>query len=90
MSEAVGELDALLETPLGKEGKRLFLEGKVESFAPRVSGYFVGEVDGEKVGLSLRQGRLVAHSCSCLDRKAFPGPCKHVVALLLAVNEAYC
>ena len=91
------DLDALqegLSVPLWDKAKAYFEDGKVGVVNQPRPGYFTGEVSGGgtepyAVSLQIENGRLASHSCTCEAHHRFPGPCKHVIALLLKVQALY-
>lgn len=80
------------DVPLFEKGKAYFREGRVLSCYKSSPQSFSGTVKGRKTyscSLSILNGKLSFHSCDCEAHKRYPGPCKHVIALLLEVNEKF-
>lgn len=92
--DADGELyQARLELPAFREGDRqAFLQvarARPELPARMAGGSYPQEVEAElarsEVSLLPRSAAELSHDCSCLD---WPGPCRHVAALLYVLVEA--
>lgn len=92
--DADGELyQARLELPAFREGDRqAFLQvarSRPELPARMAGGTYPQEVEaelgGSAVSLLPRDASELSHDCSCLD---WPGPCRHVAALLYVLVEA--
>lgn len=92
--DADGELyQARLELPAFREGDRqAFLQvarTRPELPARMAGGSYPQEVEAElarsEVSLLPRSAAELSHDCSCLD---WPGPCRHVLALLYVLVEA--
>ncbi|OPZ35634.1 MAG: hypothetical protein BWY98_00672 [Tenericutes bacterium ADurb.BinA155] len=90
-------LDALeegIEVPLWSKAKALYEAGAVDVVERSGPNTFTSHVKGSSgndysVGLTLNGNQIVAHHCDCEAHRRFPGPCKHVVALLLKVAALY-
>ncbi|MDO5330761.1 MAG: SWIM zinc finger family protein [Bacillota bacterium] len=88
----LGLAESLTEAPLWKKGLDYFNKGavgKIYSYAP---GEFEAKVEGNgrfpyKCTIVIREGRLASHNCDCEAHRRYPGPCKHVIALLMKVAE---
>lgn len=92
--DADGELyQARLELPAFREGDReAFLQvarTRPELPARMAGGTYPQEIEAElarsEVSLLPRDATELSHDCSCLD---WPGPCRHVAALLYVLVEA--
>lgn len=92
--DADGELyQARLELPALRDGDRqVFLQvarARPELPVRMAGGSYPQEVEAElarsEVSLLPRSGAELSHDCSCLD---WPGPCRHVAALLYVLVEA--
>lgn len=92
--DADGELyQARLELPAFRDGDRqAFLQvarARPELPARMAGGNYPHEVEAElarsEMSLLPRSGAELTHDCSCLD---WPGPCRHVAALLYVLVEA--
>ena len=82
------------DEPLYKRGRAVYEAGKVSGLLRRGDSSFRCSVEGSKgesysVFVSLDGGRLSSYSCNCEASKRYPGPCKHVVAALFAIEEEY-
>jgi hypothetical protein len=56
------------------------------------NGELSGKVKGEEdesysVTVKIENNHIVSHTCTCLAHGTYPGPCKHVVALIYAANS---
>ena len=89
-----GELyQARLELPAFRDGDRqVFLQvarSRPELPARMAGGTYPQEIEAElarsEVSLLPRDASELSHDCSCLD---WPGPCRHVAALLYVLVEA--
>src|SRR5690606_23290149 len=84
---------ARLELPAFREGDRQAFQqvarARPELPARMAGGNYPQEVEAElarsEVSLLPRSGAELSHDCSCLD---WPGPCRHVAALLYVLVEA--
>ncbi|MGO1481085.1 MAG: SWIM zinc finger family protein [Brachybacterium sp.] len=92
--DADGELyQARLELPAFRDGDRgAFLQvarSRPELPARMAGGTYPQEIEAElarsEVSLLPRDASELSHDCSCLD---WPGPCRHVAALLYVLVEA--
>ena len=92
--DADGELyQARLELPALRDGDRqVFLQvarARPELPARMAGGSYPQEVEAElarsEISLLPRSAAELTHDCSCLD---WPGPCRHVAALLYVLVEA--
>ena len=81
-------------SPLVKRAEELFRLGKVYGLRQQ-GNTFLSRVEGKSqdsypVSLYIDDnGRMDGYSCSCEASRRYPGPCKHVVATLLAIKEKY-
>lgn len=90
-------LDALedgIEVPLWEKARALYEDGAVgvveqtgpDTFSSHVRGSSGNEYS---VSLVLVGNQISSHHCDCEAHRRFPGPCKHVVALLIKVAALY-
>lgn len=84
MANYLGELHNV-SPEIIKRGKEYYQEGKISNFHGE-NGIFHAKVQGNNeydTTIEIKDGKLKSYSCSCPCR----GICKHVVALLLKVEE---
>lgn len=79
--------------PLYQRGLSLFEGEKVGEVRRLDVGLFSAKVTGKggvyRVSVLLNRGGIAVHECECQAHRRYPGPCKHVIALLLKIKEEF-
>lgn len=81
-----------VEAPLWKKALAYYKERKVGKIYQLGPNSFSCSVKGNNyhpynVTLSIINGNISSHTCDCEAHKRYPGPCKHVLALLIKLSE---
>lgn len=87
-------LEEGIEVPLWEKARTLYEEGAVGVVERTGPNAFSSHVRGSSgndysVSLVLVNNQISSHRCDCEAHRRFPGPCKHVVALLIKVAALY-
>lgn len=77
-----------------EKGREYFESGHVGIVKFREPSSFSAQVEGTSksfynVSLEIENGGLKACDCSCEAHRRFPGPCKHIVALLFKTDSLF-
>jgi uncharacterized Zn finger protein len=87
-------IESEVPSPIWEKGREYFESGRVGVVSLRGEGEFRARVDGTSktsysVSATIENGRLSSHQCECEAHRRFPGPCKHVIALLLKADSLF-
>jgi hypothetical protein len=73
-------------------GLQYLQEGRILSCCSVEDGNtFEAEIQGTSLyttRVTVKNGKLISHSCNCIAHLQYSGPCKHVVALLLELSSS--